>query len=321
MASPEIILRVIMSSLTALENGFICLLVVGNKRLRTPTNGFIASLALSDFLNGALLIPLHLTKPSSEALGYIVAVILLSGVASVSAVTYDRYTAVAKPFLYRHLVRKNFIRIIVAIWAGTLIVALLPLLWKNNPALTIHTVYMFFLCAAVILPYCVIVAAYYVTFKELKKHFKCLRDIRAQRLTNDMSCQVTSEKKVVWLMCAVAVLFILCWIPTLYITMAHTLQRVDLIPQVLDSIALFGIQLLSLLNPLLYVSKKDDFHSEVRSLFYKCTISSGNHRIDPVNLTNFTRPAHNVASLHQSVQDHDVSRSPSIGERNLGFWL
>ena len=320
MTSAELILRSITAVLTALENGFICFLVVGNKNLRNATNGFVASLAFSDFLNGAVLIPLYLAQPTSEVIGYVVAFILLAGVGSVCAVTYDRYTAIASPFLYRYLTNKNFARITLFIWLGALAMSLVPLCWSNDRLSPAHKVYMFCLCAAVFLPYCVIFTAYLVTFKKLRRHFRCLRDIR----TSHASRQITSERKLLRLMCAVTLLFIVCWLPTLYITVVDTIGRWDLIPKELDSVGLFGIQIHSLLNPLIYALKKDDFQDELRSLFYKCRWHSATHRIDPLNLVAMgTATTGNTTNNSPSlIYNHRrIEPSPPTGVDNPGLWI
>ena len=83
-----------LSVLIVLSNAVIVTLVCFNKTLRTYTNWLILSLAVSDLLTGSLLFPMTLFKPSYVVEGYFAAIILLSGVFNISAVTCDRFIAV-----------------------------------------------------------------------------------------------------------------------------------------------------------------------------------------------------------------------------------
>ena len=132
----------ILSVIVVVANCSVCALVCFNKTLRTYTNWLVLSLAVSDILTGGVLLPIVLLKPTSLATGYFIALILLSGVANVCAVTYDRYVAIIKPLLYPYLAPKILQRALVVSWLIPTIYTVLPLAWDTDPTKTIHIVYV-----------------------------------------------------------------------------------------------------------------------------------------------------------------------------------
>ena len=248
-------------------NGLVCLLVLRNRDLQTPTNGFLVSLAFSDFLVGALLVPLQLSVPESQANGYIIAIVLLSGVASVCAVTFDRFTAITKPLSHQVLMRRLFKPAVTAMWLSVIVTALLPLVWKNNPTLVVNKIYLFFLSGVfVVIPFVFIFVAHFLMFKRLKQRFKELQELSASSCVREASRRTSPEAKLTRIVFLIAVLFVLSWLPVLYMTLVSNMDRPELIPEVLPDISLFTVQLSSLVNPLLYSLTKPDFKRKIRSL-------------------------------------------------------
>lgn len=101
-----------LSVLIVIANCSVCAFIWSNKTRRTYSNWLILSLAISDILTGGVLLPLELTKPSSVATDYVTSAVLLSGVANICAVTYDRYVAILHPLAYPYRAPKLFKRAI-----------------------------------------------------------------------------------------------------------------------------------------------------------------------------------------------------------------
>ena len=74
----------ILSVIIVVANCSVGALVCFNKTLRTYTNWLVLSLAVSDILTGGVLLPFI---PTSLVTDYCIAIILLSGVANICAVT------------------------------------------------------------------------------------------------------------------------------------------------------------------------------------------------------------------------------------------
>ena len=246
-------------------NMVVCVFVVTNARLRTYTNGFLVSLAVSDILTGGVFYPIHLSGPNSAAAaseGYLIAFVLLSGVGNICLVTWDRFIAVVKPFQYRQIVQTYFAKLIIVAWATSLIIAILPLTWKTNPDVIIHKVYLFLLMGVfVVIPYAAIFCAYYKIGQELKKHHQKIRNRSAGALS---SRRLKSEAKVAKVFLAIVIIFVLSWLPIIYMTTVVSMNRPDLSPIALQTVSLLTVALSSLANPLLYAFMKEDFRREFK---------------------------------------------------------
>ncbi|XP_068744241.1 neuropeptide FF receptor 1-like [Montipora capricornis] len=261
----ECIILICLAVLIVATNLILCVLVVSSARLRTFTNGFLVSLAVSDILTGGLFYPIHLSGPDSKVAvseGYVIAFVLLSGVGNIGLVTWDRYIAVSRPFQYRQVVQNHFVKLIVIIWATSLLISILPVTWSTIPDATIHKVYLFCLMGIfVILPYGAIFTAYLKIAQRLRKHHQNIRKRSANAIS---SRRVKTEAKVTKVFMAIVVIFIVSWLPILYMTTVNIVNRPDLSPLALQNASLFTVALSSLANPLLYACMKEDFRREFR---------------------------------------------------------
>ena len=187
----------ILSVVIVVANCSVCALVCFNKTLRTYTNWLVLSFAGSDTLTGGVLLPILLIKPTSLLTDYFIAIILLSGVANICAVTYDRYVAIIKPLLYPCLAPKLFKRAIVVSWLIPTIYTVLPLAWDKNPTKTIHIVYLVCLeFFGVVVPYIFVTFAYVRIFRKvrysltMRKDFESARELRKERRRIPWDAQV-----------------------------------------------------------------------------------------------------------------------------------
>lgn len=281
----------ILSIAIVLFNVAVCCLVCCNKKLRTFTNGFIVSLAISDIMVGAILFPCYLTNPfgTAEFIGYIVSIILLAGVANLCTVTYDRYLALSHPLTYKYRVSKIFVKAIIASWTIPIIYSLLPLIWRTDMKLPIHKIYIIGLQVfGVMIPYVLIVTAYVRIYVKVKRSLKRRRKFSMNSLQHSKQerRRVSSEVKVAKVFSIVAASFILCWIPVIYITTAdQILNKQSLIPEPLGSISLFTVAFSSLVNPLLYSFMKPDFHQVICKALRFCITPMGSRNEQTIVLS------------------------------------
>ncbi|XP_078359641.1 octopamine receptor beta-2R-like [Oculina patagonica] len=273
-----------LSLLVVVTNSCVCLLVYLHTKLRTYTNGFVVSLAVSDILTGALLLPLYITVPTFPGTGYVVGAILLTGVANVCAVTLDRYLAIVKPFTYYATMSRHFVKFIVGSWVLPLLISIIPLIWNSKPGLA-HTVYMFLLQGlGVIVPYIFVCTAYYQIFNRARIIVRRLRresslswrnhenKNKGRKNSNDM----VSEAKVAKMFALIAISFILSWMPVIYLTsVISAVNNYDLVdklsPVWLIDISLFTVALGSMVNPVIYSFFKPDFRSIIKRMLRKRT--------------------------------------------------
>ena len=266
-----------MSILIVAANIIVCVSVVTNAQLRTYTNGFLVSLAVSDILTGGLFFPVHLSGPYSPVAfteGYLVAFVLLAGVGNICLVTWDRYIAVTKPFQYKETVKKHFSKMIIVIWAISLLVALLPLTWKTDYNIVIHKVYLFCLMGFfVVIPYAAIFLAYYKIGQNLRKHQQKIR--KHSHATGSHKCKrMKAEAKVTKVFLAIVMIFVLSWLPIIYMTTVASLNKLNLSPDALQKASLYTVALSSLANPLLYAFVKQDFRRKFKRRSSRQGISS-----------------------------------------------
>lgn len=264
----------LLSLLIVATNTAVCVLVYTKKSLRTYTNGFVCSLAVSDILTGGLMFPLHLARPSSPLLDHIIGVVLVVGVANVSAVTFDRFLAVMNPLKYKSIISKKFLPVLISVWFLPISLTLIPFAWKKKETSIVHKSYIFVLEAfGVVVPYIFVFIAYIKILQQVKK---CVKKIKKQSLLfNAVSAQKKvlarsqSERKVARTFILVAIVFISSWLPVLYITTVHTLGRPALAPPLLRVCSLFTLASGSLANPFLYSFMKPDFKEAIKTLKWR----------------------------------------------------
>ncbi|XP_078356385.1 histamine H2 receptor-like [Oculina patagonica] len=263
----------ILSVLIVVSNVSVCALVCFNKTLRTYTNWLIVSLAISDILTGGVFLPLTLIKPTSVITTYLTAIILLSGVANICAVTYDRHAAIMKPLHYPCRAPMLFKRAIVVAWLIPIIYSLLALAWPwdEDPNLTIHVVYVVVLeILGVVVPYIFLTFAYVRIFRQVRRSLTMRRDFESAREQRNERGRISSDAQVAKVFCIISMAFLLSWLPILYMTTAESVfNQFDIVPDALPTVSLFTIATSSLVNPLLYAFLKPDFKAIIRNFCQK----------------------------------------------------
>ena len=264
----------ILSIFIVLSNFCVCILVYLKKSLRTTTNWLMVSLAVSDILTGGVLLPVFLIKPTSVVTSYLICIILLSGVANLCAVTYERYVAVMKPLEYPFRAPKILKRALILSWLLPIIYSLLPLFWDTNTVLKIHKAYMVCLqFFGIVVPYIFLTFAYVRIFKQVRRSLAMKKDLKSFRVHRNKRKQISSDAKVAKVFSIVASAFLLCWLPIMYITTAKILNRIDVIPGALPVVSLFTVATGSLVNPLMYAFLKPDFKMAIRNCFTKSALT------------------------------------------------
>lgn len=144
-------------------NALIIAAFIKNRLLRTGSNVFIVGLAASDWLVGAIAIPLYVANLKKELPGTLlersyITLDIFSGTASVFhlvSVTVERYIAITRPFLHRTLLLDSYYKALAFVWALSLIlscldVILTPKISSKYPFYILVT--LFFLALVTIVP-------------------------------------------------------------------------------------------------------------------------------------------------------------------------
>ena len=261
----------VLGALITVENMLVCYLVYRYKILRTFTNGFVVSLALSDVLFGCLLLPMNIADEKHPANLYLVCIILFANVTNLLAVTLDRYLAILHPLVYTYKMTKYFVRILIVTWAIPVPVALLPLAWKNDDKRVESTVYLFFIViGGVILPYVLILFVYILIFREVARQVRNLS--RLKKYTDKFKeaaaegKRVSGEARVARIFAVIAGIFVVSWGPVIYMTAAVALHAAPA-PKEVVIISWYTMAIGSLANAAMYAFFKADFRRAFLKLF------------------------------------------------------
>ena len=153
-------------------------------------------------------------------------------------------------------------------WSVAVAFSLLPLCWNTDYTLAIHQVYIFIeIIVFIFIPYLFMFIAYCLIFKKLRDHFKMLRETTISMTRREEARRLSTEAKVAKVCLILVATFVLCWLPIIYMTSATAVGRLEIVPVILPTVSKFTLALSSLINPLLYSFKKEDFRSAVKKVF------------------------------------------------------
>lgn len=280
-----------LSVIVLIANSLVLYIVFKNRSMRTPTNGFVVSLAVSDILTGIVLFFQYLIGfQNTVVINVVYAIVLICGAANLTAVTMDRYIAVTMPFTYHGLMTKYCRAIIALTWLISVIIAVLPLCWLGNIDASYHKIYILmvvFLC--IVLPFLFILFAnikiFRIVRKCISKEKKTLLRVAKQEDDSETKTRTTSmrhvftEAKIAKVFVVAAIAFAVTWFPVLYYTLAAGLGYFNAIPNVLLQISPFAIIIGSLANPIIYSFMKPDFKTAVKALLCERTSFSKDFRV------------------------------------------
>ena len=256
----------VISALAALTNASVCLIVLFRKTMRTYTNGFVVSLALSDMLSGAIMFTYYVDVSSLSAslVNICYGVVLFCGVANVCLSSLDRYFAIVKPLRYRHCMPKYFPCLIGGSWIGAVIYACLPFAWEGNDNRLAMNIYR---CVAIfftlVLPYGVIIFVYRVIFLTVKKSAQL--DCTGSQQRRIQARRAATALRVVKCFVIVSLVFLGRWSPMICMTILGVLDIPP--PPFVVNVSPIALVLGSLVNPFVYSFIKPDFREALKNLF------------------------------------------------------
>ncbi|XP_028399669.1 histamine H2 receptor-like [Dendronephthya gigantea] len=250
--------------------------------LRTKTNSFLVSLALSDLLTGSLSIPLFLTCTTTLkaqiclASGLFYRGIAVSTMAHIMVVTLERYVAVMFPMRYYRMVTKGRVWFFIAsVWCFSLFYATLQLAWLNvgNHNLTnaqLHRKYEkpynligVFLCFAI--PLCIMLFCFSRMFLVIRRQVKRIRK-QAELAADPRNRSIASDKRALVIFAAMLGIFTICWLSWYIMLFQAQIGKNAFLPEILSDILDFLRFGTSFFNPMLYTFLKNDFRRAVCSL-------------------------------------------------------
>lgn len=273
MADAKILILSILSVVVLMANGSVCILVFINSNLRTYTNGFIVSLAMSDIVVGiTLFLQYAFDVEEPLVLNVLYTIALVGSVANLTAVTFDRHLACTQPLNYNNIIANYFVKIVAFCWIMAVTSAVLPLTWADSDssalALKIYQFFILILCIAA--PYTWIFLCYLRIFRQVYKIVqrdkRIALSVRGTHRPCERAKRVFSEAKVAKVFSVIAAMFVLSWLPIIWITLVHAIDKPHLLPTTVIYASPFTLAIGSIINPILYSFMKPDFKQVCKKL-------------------------------------------------------
>ncbi|KAL9959975.1 hypothetical protein ACROYT_G033361 [Oculina patagonica] len=297
-ASHSVIAQLLpIAVLIVVVNSVVFLLFAKEKRLRTPTNYLLFSLAVCDFMTGFINIPLTIivsmkviSPPPGVVLGFFLVIlhnlVVVLVVYHIFAITAERYFSIVRPLRHRLLMtKKSSVKIVGAIWMAAIIIAFLPVTWfrrfldsPENGILTvtlqIQTGHIIFCIVFVfLLPYAFIVYSQVDMFRKIKRG--TLNFGRAgERRDSSVYRKAKDSKRCLIIFALMAFVYAICWLPWYVISLFHNLwfpisEKTNIILPEFSHAFLIVRYLTSIVNPALYTFLKTDFDKAFKAVILR----------------------------------------------------
>ncbi|XP_058249146.1 trace amine-associated receptor 13c-like [Hemibagrus wyckioides] len=260
--------------LTVCGNLLVIISVLHFKQLHTPTNMLVLSLAVTDFLVGAFVMPLILIWMIETCWiigrGFCISFLLIGGVLTcltihnITLIAVDRYLALSNPFLYMNRVSVRITRVVIILDWCVVWVYMLTLMYFNGhftvsvfcPGECFYILNEFWtvidLVVTFIFPLSVIIILYTRVFVIAKKHATAIRELnnhtrpKTQKIT---SHSMKSERKAAKVLGILVSVFLMCLLPYyIYSLLGNVFEvQADTVKKVL---LIFCLN--STINPVIY---------------------------------------------------------------------
>ena len=260
---PFYIGNIVVNSVTCLPvafvNGVVIASILRTPALHTPSNIFICSLALTDFITGSLAQPLHVISRVAEVKNYfeifcstwIISRVLANWVAKVclltlTAISIDRVLAMHLGLRYKTIMTRKLVIVIAAVlWLLGGFLAATRLFLYNVPVFLGIGAVVYIACLLIM------ISSYWKTYHALKRHHLQMQNQFYGQGSRDLS-NVLRYKRSLNTMLYIVGLVLLCYLPYIILALIVVCGGRTVVERsawtVVDTIMFFN----SLLNPLLY---------------------------------------------------------------------
>ncbi|XP_068715692.1 D(1) dopamine receptor-like [Montipora foliosa] len=286
---------IIVMIVTILGNSLVCIAIYIDRRLRSPTNWFIASLAVSDLLYASAGLPFRILSNVTIIQNVWICKVWIwmdmacaaASIANLAVISVDRHLKITKPFDYhRKMTNRCSFLAIGGVWLYAATLSTLSIItWPGEPGVQLNayglcwntnrTFYTVAIIVAFLFPLIVLVTCYSMILRTVWIQFKKMQHTSANFSSKEdrhTRKSVRREFKVTKTIAIVLLAFTLCWAPFFIV---FTIQQYDMsllrpIPEVLfNLIVLILPNVNSTLNPVIYAY----FNTEFRSAFKKIVVS------------------------------------------------
>ncbi|XP_067671255.1 neuropeptide FF receptor 2-like isoform X2 [Haliotis asinina] len=312
----KILFYVLAMLLDVVGNSIVILIIVLNRKMRTTTNVLILNLAVSDLMVAAFCMWVHVGYQIApewpfgdfvcKVNTFFQVLSVTSSVLTLTVISVERFMAIVFPFRAKWSSVVTGL-VIVLTWCVSTMIASphlwirqqFKLQWKDRLEIWCEEVWpkiyknadcetyqpgkmIYYIVEGVVMyfvPIAVMIGAYSVITIKL-----CLRRAPGTLIGSTASAQEKSKRKVVKMLVAVLVVFVLCWTPQQFMLLWDVFRPKGKIEAYLDDIkyaALYVAYLNSSLNPVLYGGFNENFRKGFIEAF-RCLLIKKRNKVGPL---------------------------------------
>ena len=309
---------ILIMIVTFLGNFMVCLTVYLHRRLRSVTNYFIVSLAVSDLLVSLLSLPFRIKQTLDNGIwchGYDLCVTWIivdlicscASICNLAAISVDRYIAIVHPFRYHSLMTTTVGWIVIGIvWTYSVAWAGLSLLNWTEPGkppfntelacakrdkifYTVVTVFAFYL------PLTIVLVMYGFVLRVAMNQARAVASLQPVNGNRDgrgrrSSINIVKELKAAKTLAIVIGAFTICWFPFFTFLLISLWNLKLLRPPQISEQAILGLRgtfmyvlpaINSTLNPIIYALFNREFRTAFLRLLQRtfCRQSASSHTV------------------------------------------
>jgi len=279
----------VLALLVILGNSLMIIAFKRNGKLRTVTNLFFMSLAVSDLLVGGISIPswmyillydLNNPAPSAAYLQFrkvytfLDVFSALTSIAHLTAISVERNIAISKPLRHRVIPRCYYYAVLAATWVYGLVIAIVFVTdfksdsWRRHRGLLSTTV-------GFLLPLFIIICMYANIYNNVKLFNIRRRSYSVSSLQRKIHHERTTAKTVL----IVTSLFVLSWLPFFTLSVLFIFCPRQCFPQGVSLLHLVDfVKLLhygnSAINPLIYTFRSAEMRTTVMRIIAPCLVQT-----------------------------------------------
>ena len=288
---PELIILILICTFIILANGTVCWLFYSRPRLhKKPENGLFCSQAFGDLLNvvfTALYIFERQGLITADKLAFLLNYILFLSSLGLCALTFDRYWSITKP-LQRHCrFDHRFLAVeLILIWVLPLAPSMMNLAPVLRPkAVLLNKILYCSMMTVLAVLFVTLVILHICVYIHVRNIRRTDPNARAQANKNELEMTSTEspgtvvihrrnthvrnltmkeEISLAKMTLIMLVIYFVGHMPTIYLNMAQSFERFDLITNFTVQFPLYSFLMNSFINPLLCILVKCDFKSAFR---------------------------------------------------------
>ena len=300
-----------------LVNMLVLVVFLKTKKLRTSANYVLFSLAVNDFMTGALNIPLFIfvvftpiisSNTVRFHLGFLLtAVHTLTAIISVyhiAIATLEKYLSIIRPITHRLINKPTVIKVLLMVWFISTVIGLIPFTWINKTNHSEGTKYFIsyiIFCFAVVFffPNTFMIYAFV-------KMFRAIASGVGQSGTSETKerykKKLAREMKSIVLFVTMATAFTICWFPWFLLQLLYSLKFEPEALEVPAHVFILVRYITSVINPLLYTLLRPDFYAGLKNLFLHANCGLSHLRRKESRRTHICRGDHVRFTLSEHIQ-------------------